>query len=442
MATVFMTQLSVAVFVTLPFTTLVFLVQDLFPDLEESTISERTGFLASLSNLGMAVTSIPWGLVSDRRGRRPVLLVGAAASVTSVLALGLCSSYAGACAFRLAGGLLNGTLGSIKSLIADVTDASNAPQAFSILSVAWGIGAVLGPAAGGLLSRPCSDSGVLAASRHCQAGQPLLGRPYLLPCLFSALLCFIAGALAFKLPETLRRPDAADEESAALLKATPDAARPRWFRDRQCLLCLCGYTLTAYVYIQLDELIPLFAAAPRASGGLALSPRGLASPLAFGGAFVFVFSLYGYPGLVRSLGLRAATRLGFFATAAACVLVPACSLLGTASGLLLLPLVLAFRGAAAVTVFTSSMLLVNKNCPPGQLGEVNGCGQAAASLARGVGPAFAGLAWALCVRSRLPLAQFGAFCSVAVTTLTGGLGIYSRVRFDDDQEVTEVGAGE
>lgn len=112
----FATQLSLAVYITLPFTTLVFMVEDLSPpDEPPERLSRRTGLLASLCSLGMFITSLPWGLAADRLGRRPVLLSGCASATASAAALGCCTSYGAACACRLLGGLANGTLGAMKA---------------------------------------------------------------------------------------------------------------------------------------------------------------------------------------------------------------------------------------------------------------------------------------------------------------------------------------
>jgi MFS family permease len=298
-AVVVMSQLSLGVYVTLPFTVLVYMVSDWYPDASETVLARRTGFLASLSNLAGAVTSLPWGRYSDRNGRRPVLLIGNVAAAVSVCVLGLTRSYNTACLSRLAGGALNGSLGVVKAVISDVCDESNTPLAFSLMSTGWGVGAVLGPALGGVLSRPCAPGGLLgAASALCLPGGPLHGRPYVLPCFVSAALCATSAALAVRLPETLRRRCASPPGDTELpvrpagcpLPAAPPPALP-WYKDRQVLLCLAGYALTAFVFIQVDELIPLFAAAPEASGGLALAPQGLAKPLAFGGVVVFFFTL-------------------------------------------------------------------------------------------------------------------------------------------------------
>ena len=458
------TQLAFGVFVTLPFTTFVYMVQDFYPTASDASLSRRTGLLASLSNLSMFVSSIPWGLVTDKRGRRPVLNVGNWSAAVTVLLLGFAPNYGFACACRVVGGLLNGTLGAMKAVIADVTDDTNAPLAFSALSVAWGVGAVLGPALGGLLSRPCREGGLLFGATSCSPGSILSRMPYILPCLFCSFLCGLAGCLSLRLPETIHRPgqppiDAPprcvdDAEDVPLLQpqstselelqsssATPDVLPPveqptlpptpvRWFRDRQCVLCLLGYALCAFIFIQMDELLPLFAAAEE---GLGMSPRSLSAPLAFGGAVVFAFTLFCYPPMVRRVGLRTSTRGGYLVTSLSTLIVPVAALATGGLRSAILYIAIAFRSVAAVTVFTSSMLMVNKSAPAGQLGEVNGMGQCLAALVRGLGPAIAGLEWGASVKSSTQGAHFLPFLSISLMALIG-IVLYGEVDFSKEQQ--------
>ena len=90
------------------------------------------------------------------------------------------------------------------------------------------------------------------------------------------------------------------------------------------------------------------------------------------------------------------------------------------------------------------MIMVNRAAPAGQMGEVNGAGQALASLVRGAGPALAGLEWAAAVRSAARAgaadgAQYGPFAAVAAMSLLG-IALYARVRFDDDSAESKHGA--
>lgn len=68
---------------------------------------------------------IPWGLLSDRVGRRPVILGGLAGTCVSLLLFGLSTSLPWAIVTRCMCGLLSGNVGVIKSAMTELTDASN-----------------------------------------------------------------------------------------------------------------------------------------------------------------------------------------------------------------------------------------------------------------------------------------------------------------------------
>jgi hypothetical protein len=78
------------------------------------------------------------------------------------------------------------------------------------------------------------------------------------------------------------------------------------------------------------------------------------------------------------------------------------------------------KNAAACAAFTGAIVMVNALCNPKQLGAVNGVGQTLASLARGVGPAAAGVLWGATVEGvRVPGAQMVPYLMVAITAIVG-----------------------
>lgn len=93
---------------------------------------------------------------------------------------------------------------------------------------------------------------------------------------------------------------------------------------------------------------------------------------------------------------------GFIFTSITCLLLPLPSLVvdNTKLEMLALYAALGLRGAAAVTVFTNAMMLVNTAAPAGQLGEVNGVGQAVGAFVRGFGPELIGLIWSWFLETR------------------------------------------
>lgn len=66
----------------------------------------------------------------------------------SLLMFGVSKSLAWAITARLSCGLVNGTIGVAKSLLGEITDSTNRSRAFSLMSLNFGVGTVIGPALG------------------------------------------------------------------------------------------------------------------------------------------------------------------------------------------------------------------------------------------------------------------------------------------------------
>lgn len=91
------------------------------------------------------------GNLSDRFGRRPVLLLSLAALSVDYLMMALAPSIAWLFAGRLIAGIASATYATANAVISDVIAANERARHFGLLGAAWGIGFILGPAIGGLL---------------------------------------------------------------------------------------------------------------------------------------------------------------------------------------------------------------------------------------------------------------------------------------------------
>lgn len=85
-----------------------------------------------------------WGKLSDKFGRRPILLIGVTGNCIACLMFGTSKWYAWALAARALHGLLNGNLGVCKTYLKEITDETNQSRAFSFLGVTFSIGVILG----------------------------------------------------------------------------------------------------------------------------------------------------------------------------------------------------------------------------------------------------------------------------------------------------------
>ncbi len=91
------------------------------------------------------------GNLSDRFGRRPVLLLSLTALGVDYLIMGYAPSLAWLFAGRMIAGVAAATFATANAYIADITDEQSRAARFGLIGAAWGVGFVLGPAIGGLL---------------------------------------------------------------------------------------------------------------------------------------------------------------------------------------------------------------------------------------------------------------------------------------------------
>jgi DHA1 family multidrug resistance protein-like MFS transporter len=174
------------------------MVMPIFPFYIESmgASASELGLLVAISPFIQLVASPLWGGVSDRRGRKPVLVIGLLGYGISMLLFGLSTKLWMLFAARGVGALLSAaTMPTTLAYISDSTSKEDRGGGMGILGAATGLGMVLGPALGGLL------------------GSESLSTPFFLTagvCLLTLLL------VLFLLPESL--PAEARQQTATTAK--------------------------------------------------------------------------------------------------------------------------------------------------------------------------------------------------------------------------------
>lgn len=132
---------------------LYFMIRDLHIAKEEEDIGFYAGFVGASYMFGRALSSIIWGVVADKYGRKPVIVITLISVIIFNTLFGLSSSYWMALTTRGLLGLLCGMLGPIKAYATEVCRKEYSHLALSIVSSSRAIGLIVGPAIGGYLAQ-------------------------------------------------------------------------------------------------------------------------------------------------------------------------------------------------------------------------------------------------------------------------------------------------
>ncbi|KAL1949259.1 hypothetical protein VTO73DRAFT_8140 [Trametes versicolor] len=386
---------------------------------DETRVGYYVGLMQSIFYATQALTVLHWSRISDHVGRKPVIMIGLMGLSISMYCFGLSRTFWGAVISRSLNGALNGNIGVMKSVLAEITDPSNIAQAYAFLPLAWSTGATLGPMIGGTLSRPAEHFPNVFG--HIEFFKTY---PYFLACAipatFSAVACFVT---LFYLKETVRNPISVRQ----LLRLTPkaktatavdhdvlvpkstlaasDAARPlplRQLLTPRVIIAAGNYAFLAVVDMTLRAIQPVFYSTPIALGGLGLSPQTIGLILALYGMINGVLQIFFFGWIHDRFGTKRVYITGIASMLPVFALFPVINELARIEGL--------SRGVWAL-VFGQALLSIAVNFSYGcvfifitasapnktSLGSVNGLAQMLVSVMRMVGPATANSLFSLSI---------------------------------------------
>lgn len=301
-----------------------------------------------------------WGRLSDRFGRRPILMWSLAGACVSYLMLGIASNVEWLLASRILGGFMAGNISAAMAYASDVSAPSDRAKSLGMIGAAIGIGFMLGPAIGGLL-----------------AGEDELTANFMRPAIASMGLSIVAILLvAFLLPESHTR-----EHREAMAREAGPRPSPFALLARKPALRFIALAALLLMFSQaiLESIFAIWAL-----DRFGFGPRTVGI-LMFGLALVPV-TMQG--GLVRIL----VPRFGEYRLAQMAVVgyVAGLLIVAFASTLTITILGLALCGAGAGAFIPCGSALASKEADAGNRGVVMGTYQASSSLARVLGPFVSG----------------------------------------------------
>ena len=108
-------------------------------------IGKWAGICAGMFSICQAIMGVPWGLFSDRYGRKPAILLGLTTTMVTSLLWGFSTNLAMAITARALAGAGNGNVGIIRTTVAEMVPYKELqPRAFSLMPLVWNIGSIFG----------------------------------------------------------------------------------------------------------------------------------------------------------------------------------------------------------------------------------------------------------------------------------------------------------
>lgn len=123
----------------------------------DATVAKQAGILAAAFTGAQFCTAIMWGRLADSEmfGRKRVILIGLVGTAAGSLGFGFSSSFRVAVFWRCFGGMLNGNIGVMRTMISEIVKEKRyLSRAFLLLPMTFNIGVIIGPLLGGMLADP------------------------------------------------------------------------------------------------------------------------------------------------------------------------------------------------------------------------------------------------------------------------------------------------
>lgn len=200
--------------IVIPFLT--YFVQDLASGQGVTDIGSRdfwVGVVIAVYSLAQFLFTPILGSLSDRIGRRPVIMFGLVSNSVFFIVFGLSNSLEMAIIARFLSGAGNGNIAVARAYIGDISTPDMIPRRMGMLGAAFGLGFMIGPFIGGILSDPATSIGGVFDTNFWKEYE------YLLPCLFSSLLSLISLSLAyFWLEESMDSKEESEVQESSLKK--------------------------------------------------------------------------------------------------------------------------------------------------------------------------------------------------------------------------------
>lgn len=347
----------------------------------------QNGMLVGVFSLVMFFAAPLWGKLSDRVGRRPVLIISILGSAIGYFVMGWGGSLIWLFVARMIDGASGGNVATAQAYIADISTPEERSKSMGMIGAAFGLGFIIGPAVGGILARWNPSA----------------------PFYFVGVLCLINALLVYtSLPESLPIEKRRQSHTEQPLKEMLEHADGPLYVSvaASYFVCLAAFSIMTAVFalfaqkrFGMDEL----------AVGYVMAAIGVVGVIMQGGVIRRLLPKYGEVKLARA---------GMVSLLISFILMP---LVGDKLSLYAVSCLIAIGNSLIQPTLTG---LASRSVDSRWQGRAMGLLQSSASLGRGIGPILGG--WLLHFDSGLSHYGRSPFWAAAVLMVIT-LGIATRL---------------
>ncbi|EKM76100.1 hypothetical protein AGABI1DRAFT_102557 [Agaricus bisporus var. burnettii JB137-S8] len=443
---------------------------------DDRKVGYYAGIIESAFFFTEALTVFQWGWLSDRIGRKPVLLLGPLGLMCAMFKFGYSTSFWPLVWSRCLQGAFNGNIGVSKTVVIELTDETNVGDAVAMIPLMWSFGSTIAPFMGGILSNP--------AKRWPESfGKFSLftDHPYFLPCFAAgciALLAFVVTFLGLKethptvlARESSRNPKAKQfvydsegnvngstetllgqnnpvvygstdstrcpsivsdyaiiGELDAIPQEPPDPNTPTLLsalKSRTLQLTIVNFAFLAFSEMCFSALMPLMYSTSIEYGGLGLNPYEIGVIMGIWGFLNVFVQMTVLGSVIRRFGASRVYQFSYSAFFIVFLTFPFSAYMarrqgGMGAGVYASIFIqLTFQFFIPMG-FGSIHVVIAETTPKPVLGSINGIAQMVGSMMRTIAPTFASSLFSMSLEERLPLGRNFVY-GVILVLVAGGI---------------------
>ncbi|MEK9731388.1 MAG: MFS transporter [Candidatus Poseidoniales archaeon] len=352
-----------------------------------------------------------WGSLSDRIGRRPILMIGLIGNTVFYTMFGFANTLLMAFFARFMAGVFNGNIAVARAYIGDVSTPQQLASRMGLIGAAFGLGFTFGPFIGGEFSSPAERWDVFKNTIFETY-------PYLLPCVIASGLSAVAFILAWNYLEESKPKSELVPATKSWLGQFNEMGKNAWKMLRHpsvgamiwvSMLFTYGFTIMHAVFI-------LFTEMSTSEGGLSFSEAQNGRIFAFIGIIGIITQGFLIGPLTKRFGSRRLIPIATLMTGTGLALIPYTPHEYAWYVLLPIVMIMAF-GSGIFQPSSSSFLTQLAKAEQFPLGQVMGASESMGAFARIFGPLTGGIIWVATVDGKAPFDYHTAFHACALILL-------------------------